>query len=64
MPIRDYQCEGCNHEFENLDRTPAKLRKCPSCGKNKLVVIHKQMAAYHNLRSPAHPDRLKGKVRR
>lgn len=38
MPIYQYECEACNHAFEELQTMGAeKLKKCPECGKNKLV---------------------------
>lgn len=38
MPTYDYRCEACNHEFEELQQITAKpLKKCPACGKMKLV---------------------------
>lgn len=38
MPTYDYRCEACGHtlaEFHGI--TEAPLRKCPKCGKRKLV---------------------------
>ena len=38
MPTYDYQCESCDHAFEEYQSITAKqLRKCPSCGQRKLV---------------------------
>ena len=38
MPTYDYQCEACDHAFEEYQSITAKqLRKCPSCGQRKLV---------------------------
>lgn len=38
MPIYQYECDACNHSFEELQTIgAAKLKKCPACGKNKLV---------------------------
>lgn len=38
MPTYQYECEACEHSFEHyqsmLDK---KLKKCPECGKLKLV---------------------------
>ncbi len=38
MPTYDYRCDACRHEFEAFQsmRESAK-RKCPECGKLKLV---------------------------
>ena len=33
MPIYEYQCEKCGHEFEREQRiSEAPIKKCPSCG--------------------------------
>ncbi len=38
MPTYDYQCEACDHAFEEYQSITAKqLRKCPSCGQRKLI---------------------------
>ncbi len=37
MPIYEYQCEGCEHEFETIQKmSEAPLTQCPSCGKDLL----------------------------
>jgi putative FmdB family regulatory protein len=37
MPTYDYQCDGCDHEFELFQRiTESPKKKCPRCGQNKL----------------------------
>jgi putative FmdB family regulatory protein len=37
MPIYEYRCEACGHEFETLLKTAAEAPvKCPVCGKAKL----------------------------
>jgi len=37
MPIYEYQCEGCEYEFESLQRmSEPSLTQCPSCGKDLL----------------------------
>jgi len=37
MPTYEYICEGCGAEIERFQSiTAGALRKCPSCGKNKL----------------------------
>lgn len=38
MPTYDYRCSGCGHQFEEFQSiTAAPLKKCPKCGKAKLV---------------------------
>ena len=33
MPIYEYQCKGCGHEFEREQRiSDPPVKKCPSCG--------------------------------
>ena len=37
MPTYEYQCEGCEHEFEDFAKMSDPIRrKCPQCGKLKL----------------------------
>ena len=36
MPIYEYQCNECGHEFEEMQKiTDRPKRKCPACGKLK-----------------------------
>ncbi len=38
MPIYEYACRSCGHEFEELQKISEKpLVKCPSCGNKSLV---------------------------
>ena len=38
MPIYEYACRSCGHEFEELQKISEKpLVKCPSCGSKSLV---------------------------
>ncbi|MCB9869389.1 MAG: zinc ribbon domain-containing protein [Planctomycetes bacterium] len=38
MPTYAYECESCQHSFEEFQSMSSKpLRKCPACGKPKLV---------------------------
>ena len=32
MPIYEYSCGGCGHDFDKLQRTGANAPPCPSCG--------------------------------
>ncbi|TAK54122.1 MAG: zinc ribbon domain-containing protein [Gammaproteobacteria bacterium] len=37
MPFYEYQCSGCGHHHEELQKVSARpLRKCPGCGRNTL----------------------------
>ncbi|HLW74924.1 MAG TPA: zinc ribbon domain-containing protein [Gammaproteobacteria bacterium] len=37
MPIYEYECQACGHQFEALQKvSDAPLKKCPECGKPKL----------------------------
>lgn len=37
MPTYEYNCEACNHNFDEFQAMSDKpLRKCPKCGKLKL----------------------------
>jgi putative FmdB family regulatory protein len=37
MPTYDYECDACQHRFEEFQSiTSEALRKCPKCGRRKL----------------------------
>lgn len=37
MPTYEYQCDACNHNFDEFQSMSDKpLKKCPQCGKLKL----------------------------
>ncbi|MDR0337235.1 MAG: zinc ribbon domain-containing protein, partial [Planctomycetaceae bacterium] len=37
MPTYEYRCDACTHEFEEFQYIKDEpLKKCPSCGRNKL----------------------------
>jgi putative FmdB family regulatory protein len=37
MPVYEYQCGACNHEFEREQRiSEDPIKKCPQCGKLKV----------------------------
>src|SRR5258708_9351566 len=37
MPTYEYQCDACEHNFDEFQSINDKpLKKCPKCGKNKL----------------------------
>ena len=31
MPIYEYQCNGCEHEFQKLMKMSGPVPKCPKC---------------------------------
>lgn len=34
MPIYEYECESCGHQFERRQKmSDAPLKRCPECGK-------------------------------
>ncbi|EKE01281.1 MAG: hypothetical protein ACD_21C00173G0001 [uncultured bacterium] len=40
MPIYEYKCKKCGHEFEQLQKVTDKLlQTCPECGKKSLVKL-------------------------
>jgi putative FmdB family regulatory protein len=40
MPIYEYKCKKCDHEFETKqNRNDSPKKKCPSCGKFKLYKV-------------------------
>jgi len=43
MPIYEYQCRACEHEFETIQKiSDPVLTQCPVCGKDQL---HKKISA-------------------
>ena len=37
MPTYDYQCDACEHRFEQYQSITAEpIKKCPECGKKKV----------------------------
>lgn len=37
MPLYEYLCEGCQHQFEVMQGVHDRpKKKCPTCGKQKL----------------------------
>jgi putative FmdB family regulatory protein len=37
MPVYEYQCSACKHEFEREQRiSEDPIKKCPKCGKQKV----------------------------
>jgi putative FmdB family regulatory protein len=47
MPIYEYVCNACSHEFEEWQKiTDSPVRKCPSCGKRKVERLV-SLSAFH-----------------
>ncbi len=47
MPIYEYVCNACGHEFEEWQKiTDAPVQKCPSCGKRKVERLV-SLSAFH-----------------
>ena len=60
MPIYEFDCEACGHEFEKrMSFDDPRPRKCPECGKLKLK---KRINApqLHMRYSPMHPHAMRG----
>ncbi|MBZ0258485.1 zinc ribbon domain-containing protein [bacterium] len=43
MPIFEYRCEKCNHQFEELVFSRHDVPPCPSCGHEK---VEKQLSTF------------------
>jgi len=59
MPIYEYSCDSCGHEFEQLVRAGEKPA-CPSCGKGRLTKSFSVPAAHTASSVPACPAREAG----
>ena len=47
MPIYEYVCNSCGHEFEEWQKiTDVPVQKCPSCGKRKVERLV-SLSAFH-----------------
>ena len=47
MPIYEYVCNTCGHEFEEWQKiTDAPVQKCPSCGKRRVDRLV-SLSAFH-----------------
>ncbi len=48
MPIFEYKCDDCGHQFEKLVRRPENSVSCPSCGRDHLTQQLSTFAAHSN----------------
>ena len=65
MPIYEYQCNACEHQFEYLVIHSSPPAKCPSCGSKKLDKMISQCAVSSENTRQTHFDRARkaaGKV--
>jgi len=47
MPIYEYVCNACGHEFEEWQKiTDSPVKKCPACGKRKVERLV-SLSAFH-----------------
>ncbi len=60
MPFYDYTCSACDARIEINHSMNTKKRKCPECGKLKLV-RDICCPTYHDTYSPMNPRRGRGK---
>jgi putative FmdB family regulatory protein len=44
MPLYEYECTSCGHEFETLVRTNDPAPSCPECGSSELSKLLHQVA--------------------
>ena len=45
MPIYEYACRGCEHQFETIQKiSEDPLTECPSCGKSELKKLMSRAA--------------------
>ncbi len=59
MPIYEYRCQACGHQFEYLLRASSQAARCPACDSGDLeqlvsgVAVHSESTSQANL-SAAH----------
>ena len=62
MPLYDYICDACGHEFEKWHRMDETVPKtCPECKRRKVRRQFKSPPAVHNHYSPMHPRANRGR---
>jgi len=55
MPIYEYACEKCQHQFELLIRSNNHKPECPQCGSTKLARLFSTFAAHAGSGSQVSP---------
>jgi len=66
MPIYEFKCEACGHQFDKrMGIDDPKPRRCPECGelRVKKKVFPSSPAVLHMRYSPMHPRHLRGQRR-
>lgn len=63
MPFYDYKCPQCGATYFANDPMKGPQTPCPKCGHKKPEVVF-HPTPFVAKKSPMHPQRLKGKVRR
>ena len=53
MPIREYQCQECQHQFEVVELSPSPATVCESCGSDRL---DRQLSAFASLPAGSAPQ--------
>ena len=63
MPIYEYACRGCGHQFEQLIR-PGDIAACPSCKGQDLerLLSHTAVSTEHTRQSNFNRARSKAKL--
>ncbi len=68
MPLYEYKCGMCDHQFEKLVGVlhgVKEPRKCPKCGRVSLKkIMFTRPAKVHMKYSPMHPRARRGMVSR
>lgn len=56
MPIFEYTCCDCAHEFEELVATPDQCPPCPKCGSDNVTKLMSACAVKSDSAGAAMPD--------
>ena len=63
MPIFEYRCDDCGHEFEELVLKTSGPSRCPKCGKKKLqkLLSSPAVSSDHTKRRASRAQRARNK---